>query len=245
MPRLYRDLLWLWPFVSPPESYSEEVESFRRCFQGQGVADGATVLHLGSGGGSIDFHLKRYYRVSGVDLSPEMVGYASRLNAEVEYVVGDIRNVRLGRLFEAVLVHDAIAYMTSIQELEAVYATAAAHLRAGGVMVAFLETLRDRFVQHGTQVKTTYLEGRSVTVVESDYDSDPTDHSFEKSFVFLIHERGELRIEVDRHAIGIFDREEFIEAIRGAGFEVGSSQGRSSELPGDPEDPLITAVIRQ
>ena len=59
-PRLYTDLASLWPLVSPPEDYPEEVESFRERFQRHGVPDGAAVLHLGSGGGSIDYHLKRH-----------------------------------------------------------------------------------------------------------------------------------------------------------------------------------------
>src|SRR6202011_5931500 len=73
--RLYSDLAWLWPFVSPPDAYVEEVETFRRRFARHGVPDGASVLHMGSGGGSIDYQLKRYYRVTGFDISPQMVEY--------------------------------------------------------------------------------------------------------------------------------------------------------------------------
>ncbi|MGH7443702.1 MAG: class I SAM-dependent methyltransferase, partial [Longimicrobiales bacterium] len=104
VPRLYSDLAWLWPLVSPPESYPEEVATFVTRFRRHGVADGARVLHLGSGGGSIDFHLKQKYDVTGIDLSDVMVKHACRLNPEVEYHVGDIRTHRLDALFDAVLV---------------------------------------------------------------------------------------------------------------------------------------------
>lgn len=71
--------------------------AFRKRFRRHGVRDGARVLHLGSGGGSIDHHLKQNYRVTGVDIAPAMIAYAARLNPEGEYIQGDIRDVRLGQ----------------------------------------------------------------------------------------------------------------------------------------------------
>src|SRR3712207_9202645 len=96
-PRLYGDLAFLWSLFSPPEEYVEEVETFRARLLRHGVPDGGAVLHLGSGGGSIDYHLKRHYRVTGVDLSPAMLAHARGVNPEVEYLHGDIRDARLGR----------------------------------------------------------------------------------------------------------------------------------------------------
>lgn len=154
VPRLYTDLAWVWPFVSPPEDYAEEVETFRRRFQRHGIRDGATLLHLGSGGGSVDWHLKRHYQVTGVDLSPAMIAHAQRLNPEVEYIQGDIRGVRLEHGFDAVLLHDAAAYMTTLADLRAAYLTAAAHLRPGGVLVTPPEELRSRFQQNRTEIAT-------------------------------------------------------------------------------------------
>ena len=41
-----------------------------------------------------------------------MLGHARGINPEVEYREGDLRSVRLGRRFAAVLLHDASAYLT-------------------------------------------------------------------------------------------------------------------------------------
>ena len=141
-PRLYTDLAWVWPFVSPPEDYPEEVATFRARFARHGVQDGAPVLHLGCGGGSIDWHLKRHYRVTAVDLSPGMLAHAKSLNPEVEYLEGDIRDVRLVRELEAVLLHDAVAYMTRPEDLEADYRTVDGQLARGGEDVRPPEELR-------------------------------------------------------------------------------------------------------
>jgi SAM-dependent methyltransferase len=242
-PRLYTDLASLWPLVSPPEDYPEEVESFRARFQRHGVPDGAAVLHLGSGGGSIDYHLKRYYQVTGVDLSPTMLAQAGDLNPEVEYLEGDMRAVRLGRTFDAVLVHDAVAYMTTPAELRAAYATAAAHLAPGGVLVTTPEELRYRFRQHRVQGETHTRGDLTLTLVEVDYDPDPTDTSFEATYIFLIRQAGQpLRIEIDHHVCGLYSADEVLVVLREVGFDpLAEPWDLPDTAPGE-EYTLITAI---
>lgn len=239
--RLYGSLASLWPLFSPPEEYVEEVETFRRRLHAHGVADGSTILHLGSGGGSIDYHLAQGYRVTGVDSSAAMIEQARLVNPGVEYIEADIRNVRLDRTFDAVLVHDAIASMTSTAELEAVYRSAAHHLRAGGVMLALPEELRQRLALAEPSVDTR-VDGMTVLHVMTTYhDDDPSDNSYETVYVFLLRERGQLRVEVDRHIGGVFELEDFMAAIRAAGF---AATAERWELTWDdePELPLITAI---
>ena len=63
-----------------------------------------------------------------------------------------MRTLRLGRTFDAVVVHDAIMYMTSEDDLRAAMATAFVHTRAGGAAVfqpdCVRETLRPE-TDHG------------------------------------------------------------------------------------------------
>ena len=244
-PRLYTDLAWVWPFVSPPEDYPEEVETFRARFVRHGVPDSAPVLHLGCGGGSIDWHLKRHYAVTGVDLSVGMLDHARGLNPEVEYSQGDIRDIRLNRTFAAVLLHDAVAYMTTPTDLRAAYATAAAHLAPGGVLVTLPEELRSRFAQHHVQSETHTRGDRSVTTVLVDFDPDPSDTSSETTFVFLIREAGKpLQVETDTHVVGLYELDEVLGALREVGFDPVAERWETvSDLEPDEDDyTLITAI---
>lgn len=241
-PLLYSSLASLWLEISPPDEYQEEVASFRLRFQKHGIPDGAEILHLGSGGGSIDFLLKKHYRITGVDSSPQMIAEARKLNPDVAYVEGDMRSVRLSRTFDAVLAHDAISYMTSVADLEAVYRTAAVHLEAGGLMVALPEELRERLAARETSAEIHSSGSRSVTMIESAFDPDPADHSFEVVYVFLIRENGTLRVEVDRHINGVFELDEFLGAMKSAGFLPKAEPWELTEWGDDPEMPLITAV---
>jgi SAM-dependent methyltransferase len=240
--RLYHDLVDLWPLVSGPEHYGEEFATFRTRFERHGLGPGARILHLGSGGGSVDFHLKSLYDVTGVDVSADMIAHARTVNPEVTYIEGDIRDVRLGRTFDAVLVHDAIAYMTSIEELEAVYRTAAAHLEIGGLMIALPEELRSRAGRLPPSIELHEDGDRQVAIVHTAHDEDPADHRIETTFVFVIREGDRMRIEVDRHVNGVFTLDEFLDAMRVAGFDPRAEPWELSDWGDTPPMPLVTAV---
>ena len=72
-PRMYDDLAAWWPLLSPPGDYEEEIEDLVARLGSQLPAAGATLLELGSGGGSFASHLKRRFRVTLTDISPAML----------------------------------------------------------------------------------------------------------------------------------------------------------------------------
>jgi SAM-dependent methyltransferase len=240
--RLYSDLAWVWPFLSPPEEYDEEAATYVAQFRRYGVPDGGRILHLGSGGGSLDWHLKQHYRVTGVDVSPAMLAYARGVNPEVEYRAGDIRDVRLGEVFDGVLLHDAIAYMLTYADLCAAYRTAAAHLAPGGVLLALPEELRSHFEQHHTDTVTRASGTRIVTSIDVDFDADPTDSEYETTYVFLIRDEGRLTVEVDTHRVGIYDLDQFVAAIAAAGFQTEICGGILPSWLPEQQYPLIAAL---
>ena len=81
-----------------------------------------------------------------------------------------------------------------------------------------------------------------MTTIEVDFDPDPADHSFEKTFVFVIREGDRLIVEADTHLIGLFELSEMLDAMREAGFNSEASRWELSDLPHDGDYPLITAV---
>jgi hypothetical protein len=52
------------------------------------------------------------------------------LNPECEHVEDDMRTVRLGRQFDCVFIHDAVAYMTTESDLRRAIETAFVHCPA-------------------------------------------------------------------------------------------------------------------
>jgi SAM-dependent methyltransferase len=153
-PRLYSDLVEWWPLMSPPSDYVEEAADLWPTIASAPDAAPATLLELGSGGGSLAFQLKPRLRLTLTDRSPAMLAVNRALNPECEHLGGDMRALDLGRRFDVVLVHDAIMYATTASDLQATLATAIRHCRPGGAAVLVPDSVKETFApvtEHGGQ----------------------------------------------------------------------------------------------
>ncbi len=229
--RLYKDLAWLWPIISPPETYIDEGELFIRKLKEYGGERVHHILNLGAGGGHLDSVLKKAFQISSLDINPPILQLAKRLNPEVEYRIDDLRIARLGRKFDAVVIHDAICHMTSLEELRAAFLTAHAHLDPGGVMITFIEEWPEHFVQNRTVVSHHHQGNIEVTYIENNYDPDPDDGNYECTYIYLIRRDGYLDIQTDRHILGIFPIADWIDTLKNVGFEVIEDRFEISKLP--------------
>ena len=101
---MYQELAPWWPLLSSLEGYAEEAEFYRRTLLQAAEVTIDHVLKLGSGGGNNAPHPKRHFRLTLVDLSPDILAVSRDLNPECEHIQGDMRTVRLKREFDAVFV---------------------------------------------------------------------------------------------------------------------------------------------
>ena len=203
--KLYTELGEWWPIFSSPDDYRKEARFFKKLLLEAKPAP-RTVLELGSGGGNNAFHLKSRFAMTLVDLSPQMLAVSRAINPECEHIEGDMRNIRLGRTFDAVFVHDAICHMTTEGDLKAAIATAAAHLKPGGVAVFAPDFVRETFVEYTDHGGNDADQG-GVRYVQWITDPDPGDSTYIVDFGILIREKdGTVRAVHDRHEYGLFPR---------------------------------------
>ncbi len=221
--RLYSDLAWAWPLISQGEDYVQEAQAFARQIRQRARIPVSTLLNLGCGGGHLDLTLKKYFNVSGVDVSQPMLDLAGQLNPEVTYFPGDMRTVHLEKTFDAVVIADSIDYMLTEADLLSAFRTAHLHLNPGGIFCTYAGVTCQTFRQNDTRV-STHSEGRVViTFIENRYDPNPEDTTYESTFVYLIRREGsegQLEIETDRHLGGLFDLETWSRCLADTGFEV-------------------------
>jgi SAM-dependent methyltransferase len=217
-PALYDELADWWPLLSAPEDYAEEAEEYRRLIVEASGGEARTVLELGSGGGNNASHLKAAFEMTLVDLSPGMLEVSRRLNPECEHVHGDMRSVRLDRAFDAVFVHDAIAYMTTEDDLRRVFATAFEHCRAGGAALFVPDETRETF-EPSTGHGGHDAPDRGLRYLEWTTDPDPSDTWYVTDFAFLLRlPDGSIDVRSDRHVCGVFPRARWLALIEEAGF---------------------------
>jgi len=125
------------------KDYGAECDLIQLIFNKYGQGKITRVLDLGSGTGNHACHLAaRGYRVTGVDASEHMLNYAREKCAATdqknppEFHQGDIRSVKLGEKYGAVLMMFAVlGYQVTDADVLAALKTARNHTDAGGLLV--------------------------------------------------------------------------------------------------------------
>jgi ubiquinone/menaquinone biosynthesis C-methylase UbiE len=230
LPRLYRDLASWWPVLSAPEDYAEEAAFYQNLLVCSCHEVPRTLLELGSGGGNNASHLKKHFQMTLVDLAPGMLEVSRALNPECEHIQGDMRSIRLGRLFDTVFIQDAIGYMASEADLRSALQTAYLHCRPGGAAVFAPDFTRENFkpsTGHGGHDRGV----RAMRYLDWSMDPDPTDSTYLYVMVYLLREGADqLECVLDKHVCGLFSRAEWLQWITEAGFEAKSVPFVHSEI---------------
>jgi hypothetical protein len=154
-----------------------------------------------------------------VDRSPGMLAVSRVLNPDCEHIEGDMRTARLGRVFDAAFIHDAIEYMTTEADLRRAIETAFVHCRPDGAAVFVPDFVRENF-RPGTQHGGHDGGRRAMRYLEWTFDPDPSDTTYLVDFAYILHEEdGAVRVEHDRHVCGLFARADWLRLLREVGFQ--------------------------
>jgi SAM-dependent methyltransferase len=218
-PKLYGELASWWPLLSAPHDYAEEAAFYQQSLIGAAARPIESVLELGAGGGNNASHLKARFRMTLTDRSPAMLDVSRTLNPECEHIEGDMRSLRLDRRFDAVFVHDAVAYLTTESDVRAAIDTAFVHCKPGGSALLAPDHLRETFqpsTDHGG-----HDDGpRGLRYLAWTWDPDPSDTTYTVDYAYLLREAdGAVRAECDRHLEGLFSRAQWLTWLSQAGFD--------------------------
>ena len=133
----YYDLLY------QDKDYASEVEYIHQLIQSN-HPNATSILNLGCGTGNHDFFLvEKGYQITGIDFSQKNIDIASNklltsntTDADLHFIKGDIRNIRLEKKFDIVLaLFHVISYQVSNRDILAAFSTAKAHLGKNGLFI--------------------------------------------------------------------------------------------------------------
>jgi len=216
---MYGDLARWWPLLSPPSEYDEEAADLLARLPRPPESGSATLLELGSGGGSLASHLKHHFRLTLTDRSPAMLAVSQALNPECEHIAGDMRSLRLQRRFDVVLVHDAIMYATRPVDVQATLKTAALHCCDGGTVAVLPDSVRETFSAGTDHGGHDAPDGRGLRYLEWTWDPNAADDTYMVEYAFLLREvDGTVRVDQDRHEEGLFSRAQWLSWLEEAGI---------------------------
>jgi SAM-dependent methyltransferase len=230
--RVYTDLAGWWPLISPPGEYADEAAYLAGVFGAAGIPV-RDVLDLGSGGGGVAVHLKDRLALTLVDLSDEMLAVSRQLNPECEHIRGDMRSIRLGRTFDAVLVHDAIDYMTTEDDLRQVIETAFVHCRPGGLAAFVPDHVADTFRPFTGGGGGRDTSGRQASFTEWTWDPDPADDWIQAEYEFVLRSAdATVQVVEETHRLGAFSRATWLRLLSDVGFETVTAEATPADMRG-------------
>ena len=200
--KAYHELAWTEPILAPPETYQEEALFYIKILRTYIDKPSAiiTMLHLGCGAGGHDFYFKKYFRVTGVDISQGMLNLAMENNPEVTYLAGDMRTVNLSKKFDIVTIPDSIMYMTSMADLKKTISNGVEHLKPDGIFMVVTH-LKEDFRENNFSY-TGEKRDIHITVFENNY--MVSENTYEATLIYLIRQNGKLDIQTEVHTLGIF-----------------------------------------
>ena len=132
------------------------------------INDFEYILDFGCGTGVFDIRFaKEGYSVYGVDISRDMIKYAKEhnfLNNKIKYINGDIRNIKIDKIFDVVCaLSHVICYQVSNESLMGVFMNAYKHLRRGGIFIFFV-FYRAAIMKNGFESRIKKVENKGVRI---------------------------------------------------------------------------------
>ena len=189
-----------------------------------GVQADASVLELGCGTGTVTRMLaKEGYECVGLDMSEDMLSIASEKTFEegtqVIYTCQDMRDFEVPYESDAMIsIGDSMNYITSVPDLESVFACVSENLKKGGVFIFDLKTIH--FFKD-ILADNTYAENRedSAFIWDNYYDEESSNNEYELA-VFVRNEDGTFdRFEEEHYQHG-FTLGEVADAVKKAGLKI-------------------------
>ncbi len=236
---LYDELIDWYRVLTPVTDYEEEAAAYLARLRAKTNGPLNTLLELGSGAGHNAFYFKRSLTCTLTDVSTKMLALSGELNPECAHELGDMRSLRLGLVFDAVFIHDAIVYMSTREDLLAALETASIHLRPGGAIVVAPDDIRETFKE-----EAQLLEGddgtRSLQCLQWDVDPDPSDSSYDAHYSLLLRDQDGVRAAHDVHRCGLFSRSEWVACFDRVGIDADLEM---YDVDGDPY-PLFAGTTR-
>lgn len=237
---LYTDLAWLWPLWGDAHTeYADYSHYITGLIRQHAEKPATTLLDIGCGGGKNVLNLKKDFEVTGLDISPAMLGQAAALNPECRFIRDDMRSFSIDQQFDAVLMDDAISHMNCLADFKAAFRAAYEHLSPGGVLVVTPDVTLETFEQNKTVTFTAQRDDLEVVFVENVYDPDPADEQYDATILYLIRQQGRLRIETDHWKLGIFPLEIWRRTLIETGFHP-----RESRYTADGHEHLTFACLK-
>lgn len=200
------------------KEYAPEAAKVKQLLSKHGVPSHGDLLVLACGTGGHIPYFQDDYRITGLDLSEDMLSVARRKFPELTFHVGNLIDFQLEERFDAMIcLYGSIGFVRSVENLRASMQRLAAHLRPNGVALitpwSTVEEFQDLVVVDST-------DGPDLKIARMEQVRLKEPRLVEVTFHHLLGKDNQVTYHKQAMEIGLFSQEEYRSALADAGLAV-------------------------
>jgi SAM-dependent methyltransferase len=214
---MFAESALLYDLIYRDKDYGAEAEYVVEAIHGRAPA-AASLLDVGCGTGE---HMRRFatehgFRTDGIDVEPSLVALARQKLSSARISVADMTDFDLGRTYDAIVcLFSSIGYARTVANLRHAITAMARHLTPNGVVV--LEPWFEPGAMDSGYVTCVTRESPDGPVCRMTH-TEVDGRISRLRFEYLLGTRAGLQRLTEVHELGLFSREEMIEAFQQAGL---------------------------
>ncbi len=208
----YYDEMYSW------KDYEKETQRLVEIIGKYKSTEGTNLLDVGCGTGAHINYLRQRYKVTGVDLSEEMLKVARDRFKDVQFFQQDMTTMNLDMKFDIMTcLFGAIGHLTTEEKLSDAIETFAKHTNSGGVVI--IEPFLTAENIHPKSIGLLTLDNPDIKVARVNA-SRMEGNILYLNFHFLIATKEGVEHFVDPSPMGIFPKSVFKNTMEDNGFKV-------------------------
>lgn len=200
------------------KDYAREAQLIHELIQQYKQSHGNALLDVACGTGAHIAFLRQNYTVEGLDLDEQMLEIARRRNPGVPFHRADMVDFELGRRFDAILcLFSSIGYVKTVQRLNQALQTMRRHLNTGGVVLVEPWLTPQRF--KAGHLGSIFVDQPDLKIARMNL-AAVEDNVTIMDFHYLVGTPQDIEYFTERHELGLFTHEEYLEAFKQSSLEV-------------------------
>ena len=215
--KLYKNFAEYYDKIYKNMDYDGESEFIKWAVDEHKTSENNHLIDVACGTGTHAQKLTESFKITGVDISPEMLKIARDKVPEAVFILGDMKNLNTKTKFDVLTcIFSAIHYNKNIKELKETLINFYNQLNSGGILIFDLSLNNNNWIEGLVSVDTVVEEDLKIARI---CQSRLKDGIFNANFVFLVKDHGKLDFDIDEHELGVFDVEEVTNLMNSIGFE--------------------------
>jgi ubiquinone/menaquinone biosynthesis C-methylase UbiE len=205
-------------YASAGKDYAVETQKICALIEKHKKSPGNTLLEVACGTGMHASHLSKYYQLEGLDLDPEMLAIARQNHPDIPFHQADMVDFDLKRQFDVLTcLFSSIGYVKTTPRLNQAVQTMTRHLVAGGVLLVEPWFTPEQW--HAGKVHGMFIEEPDLKIARMNISEVDGTLSF-FNFHYMVGTPEGINYFTERHELGLFTNDEYLEAFRLGGLDV-------------------------